>query len=159
MAPSSPAVRLTRSGITTTSNKAFDDIKQKYYSSATEALEAVVTSRGEVAVQVQGGLEATAQAIGQCDLLEGILTIHRTQGRQSIQSALDLLTRTVQRHREFLDQMVDSDHASVFRDGILSNTVQREAIVATALSDCDKLITDVEELKVRNPDIFSYSTE
>jgi hypothetical protein len=156
MAPSFSAVRLTRSGITTTSDKAFDDVQQKYRKSASEALEAVVTCKGEPAVQVRGGLQATAQAVGRCDLLEGILTIHRSQGRQSIQSALDLLTRMVREYREFLDQILDSDDASTFRNDVLSDAVQREAAVAAALSDCNKLIADVQELKVRNPDLFSY---
>jgi hypothetical protein len=86
----------------------------------------------------------------------GILTIHRSQGRQSIQSALDLLTRMVREYREFLDQILDSDDASTFRNDVLSDAVQREAAVAAALSDCNKLIADVQELKVRNPDLFSY---
>jgi hypothetical protein len=49
----------------------------------------------------------------------------------------------VREYREFLDQILDSDDASTFRNDVLSDAVQREAAVVAALSDCNKLIVDV----------------
>jgi hypothetical protein len=62
----------------------------------------------------------------------------------------------VQEYYRFLDQTLDSDDASTFRNDILGDAIQRKAIVVAALSDYNKLVEDVQELKVRNPDLFSY---